>query len=166
MALLLLVTFFFTSSINLVEMLELPESVLLSSSEAGIGLLDKHDGRDRDHLIVLHLIELHQVDCIEVKTKDCVVIVKSLTKMSVDNEGFVVVTKVGDSGDLNLDHLESLLESTSAHISIMVCVFNVKDNELTESVSATESGETKLPVSVLIDLVSSHCENIHNLYEG
>jgi hypothetical protein len=59
LVLLLRFTAFFFVAILLLEMLELPDSVLLSLSELRICLLDEYHGRHLNFPIILDVIELH-----------------------------------------------------------------------------------------------------------
>jgi hypothetical protein len=66
-------------AVLLLEVLELPESVLLALAELGIGLLNKDDRRHLDVSIVLDVVQLHQVDSVEVETQNGVVVVQLLS---------------------------------------------------------------------------------------
>jgi len=86
--------------------------------------------------------------------------------MSIDYKSSIVVAEVRDSCHLNLNHLESLFSCCSAYINIIVSILDVKDNELSQAITAAQSSECVLPVSVLINLISSHGEHIDNLDES
>lgn len=149
----------------LFEMLELPESVLLSGSELGIGLLHQDNGWYSDIFVIVHFVQLHQVDGVQVETEDSIVVVEGLAQVSVHDECLIVVTKVFNSDNLDLHHLEFLLEGSATDVNFMVGVFDVKHNELCQTVSAAESGEVVLPVGCLIDFIGAHGEHINNLHE-
>jgi hypothetical protein len=106
-------------------MLKLPESVLLSLAVLRESLLHEDYGRHLELLIVLHVVQLHQIDGIEVETEDCVVVVEGLAEMRVDDEGMIVGAEVLDSCNLDLDHLEFLLGCTSTYVEIVIDVLNV-----------------------------------------
>ena len=59
LVLLLRLAAFFFVAVLLLEMLELPDSVLLSLSELRICLLDKYHGRHLNFPIILDVIKLH-----------------------------------------------------------------------------------------------------------
>ena len=110
--------------------------MFLSAAELRVGLLNEDNRGHSDELVMTHLIKLHQVDCIQIITKDGVVVVKTLSQMGVNDESAVVMAEVSGTHNLNLDHLETLLQSCSAHVNFVICVLNVQDDELTKSVSA------------------------------
>ena len=74
---LVLLALFITSV--LLEVLEFPKSVLLSLAELGICLLDEDDWRYLDLFIVVHIVQLHQINSIKIITKDRIIVVKHLT---------------------------------------------------------------------------------------
>lgn len=86
--------------------------------------------------------------------------------MGIHNEGAVVVPIVTGADDLYLDHLETLLDCCSTHVHIVIGILNIEHNELSKAITATECLELIFPVSVSINLVGSHCENINHLNEG
>lgn len=86
--------------------------------------------------------------------------------MGVHDESAIVVSEIFHSCNLNLDHFESLLGCSSAHIDIIVCILDVQYDELRKSVSSTEGSEIVLPIRILIDFVGSHGKYIYNLDEG
>jgi hypothetical protein len=49
------------------EVLQLPQSVLLTLAELRVGLLHEDYGRHLDVSIVLDVVKLHQVDSVQVK---------------------------------------------------------------------------------------------------
>lgn len=147
------------------QMLQFPHSLSLSFSELRECLLDQNDLRNYS-IHVFHLIEFHHVHGIQVISKHCVIVTQNLAQVSVHDEGLIILAEIGLSGDFDLDHLKSLLSCCSAHIDIVVCVLNVEDYELGQSVSAAESSELVLPVHLLVDLVCLHSENINDVDES
>jgi hypothetical protein len=68
--------------------------MLLSLAELRIGLLDKNNRRHLDITIILNIIKLHQIDGIEIETKNSVIVVELFSQMGVNDEGSIVVTEV------------------------------------------------------------------------
>lgn len=93
----------------LLKMLKFPQSVLLSLTELGICLLDEHNRGHECLFVIIHVIQLHQVDGIQIISEYGIVIVENLSQMCVDYECAVVVPEVCYSCDFYLNHLESML---------------------------------------------------------
>jgi hypothetical protein len=68
--------------------------VLLALAELRVGLLHEDHRWDLDVSIILDVVKLHQVDGVQVKTQNCVVVVELLSQMGVHDEGAVVVPEV------------------------------------------------------------------------
>jgi hypothetical protein len=44
--------------------------------------------------MIIHIFQLHQINGIQVKTKNGIIVIELLTKMRIDNEGAIVVAEV------------------------------------------------------------------------
>lgn len=86
--------------------------------------------------------------------------------MAADKKTIIVDSIVFFSLDFNLDHLKALLNGSSALIDIVIDIVDVNDDKLCESVSSAEGLELILPVSDLVNLVSLHRVDIHDVDEG
>ena len=153
------------AAVFLLEVLQLPESVLLPLSELGIRLLDEDHRRHLNLPVVLDVLQLHQVDRVEVEAQHRVVVVELLAQVRVDDERAVVVAEVSRACNLHLHHLEALFCRRARHVHIVVGVLDVQHNKLGETVSPAECAERVLPVGVLIYFVSPHGEDIDHLHE-
>ena len=85
--------------------------------------------------------------------------------MSVHDEGSVVFAKVSSSCYFNLNLPESLSESGTARVEIIVHVLDVEDDVLGQSLSAKDCFKLMLPVCFLINLKRLHCFDIHDMYK-
>lgn len=85
--------------------------------------------------------------------------------MGVHDESTVVVTEVRGTGNFYLDHLKSLFSRSTRHIDIIISILNIKYNEFTETISATESTERVFPIRILIYFVCSHCKYVNYLHK-
>jgi hypothetical protein len=50
------------------EVFKFPDSVLLPLAEFRVSFLDKDNGRNLNISIIFNVVELHKIDCIEIKT--------------------------------------------------------------------------------------------------
>jgi hypothetical protein len=143
-------------------MLKFPESRLLTLAEFWEGLLNQN----YIWQILVNLLEVIDVTELvpqQVIGQDCVIEVKNLTQMGVDNESLVINSKVLLSGDLNL-HLSELLSNGSpTRVEVVINVLDVDDDEFTESISAEGRLEHMLPIMFLFNLKGLHGSDVHEM---
>ena len=113
----------------LFKMFKFPKTVFLSTTEFRVSFLNKNYWRNKRGFIIFHFIKLHQVNGIKIKSKDSVIVIESLAKMSIYNECSIIPTEVLSASYFYLYHLKSLFSCSSAYVYFIICIFNVKNYE-------------------------------------
>jgi len=111
-----------------IQVLELPDALLLSLADLRKALADNHNVWEVVGLVVISFQVSHG-DLVQVVSKHSVIVIDKLSKMSVDDERLIIVAVVILASDLDLDHLKLVLGCCPRSRHVKVYVVDADDDE-------------------------------------
>ena len=109
-----------------VKLTQFPKAMLLVLSEARESLTDYyHMWHCTFNALasidpIINLLYFLKVNSIKIVTKDCIIVVKHFSQMSINNKCLVITTKIYGPSHLDLHHLKPLCLGSSGNVSIVI----------------------------------------------